>query len=44
MYETGDLVAIKRTQLGAGVKLRPKNQDLTSKKRNDRYDVEKVDA
>lgn len=43
-YEVGDLVAIKRTQFGPGLKLKPKflgPYKVTKVKRNDRYDVEK---
>lgn len=46
-YEVGDLVAIKRTQFGAGLKLKPKYLGpyrIWKVKRNDRYDVEKVDV
>lgn len=41
------MVAIKRTQFGAGLKLRPKYLGpyrVTKVKRNDRYDVEKLDT
>ena len=46
-YELGCLVAIKRTQFGSGLKLIPKYLGpyrITKIKRNDRYDVEKVDV
>ncbi|CAK1579255.1 unnamed protein product [Parnassius mnemosyne] len=46
-YEIGDFVAIKRTQFGVGLKLRPKYLGpyrIIRIKRNDRYDVEKVHA
>lgn len=45
-YMEGDLVAIKRTQFGPGLKLKPKYlgpYKVTKCKRNDRYDVEKDD-
>ncbi|GFV96239.1 uncharacterized protein TNCV_1871991 [Trichonephila clavipes] len=41
----GDLVAIQRTQLGAGLKLRPKflgPYKVTKVNSKDRYEVEKV--
>lgn len=44
-YNVGDLVAIKRTQFGPGLKLKPKflgPYRVTNVKRNDRYDVEKL--
>lgn len=43
-YNLGDLVAIKRTQFGTGLKLKPKYLGpyrVTKVKRNDRYDVER---
>ncbi|XP_028167747.1 uncharacterized protein LOC114361433 isoform X2 [Ostrinia furnacalis] len=46
-YKEGDLVAIKRTQYGPGLKLKPKYLGpyrVTKVKRKDRYDVEKVDT
>lgn len=45
-YEMGEVVAIKRTQFGAGLKLKPKYlgpYKIVKVKRNDRYDVEKAD-
>lgn len=45
-YQEGELVAIKRTQFGPGLKLKPKYlgpYQVTKTKRHDRYDVEKVD-
>ncbi|GFV31902.1 uncharacterized protein TNCV_2564051 [Trichonephila clavipes] len=45
LYKEGDLVAIQRTQFGAGLKLRPKFLDLykvTKVNSKDRYEVEKV--
>lgn len=44
-YEEDDLVAIKRTQFGPSLKLKPKflgPYKVTKVKRNDRYDVEKL--
>lgn len=44
-YKVGELVAIKRTQFGTGMKLRPKffgPYEITKVKGNDRYDVRKV--
>lgn len=44
-YEEGDLVAIKRTQFGPGLKLKPKYLGpyrVVKVKRKDRYDVEKL--
>lgn len=44
-YNVGDLVAIKRTQFGVGLKLNAKNlgpYEVIKVKRNDRYDVKKV--
>lgn len=44
-YKVGDLVAIKRTQFGAGLKLKAKYlgpYKITKVNANDRYDVEKV--
>lgn len=46
-YKEGDIVAIKRTQFGAGLKLKPKflgPYKVTKVKRNNRYDVEKIDS
>lgn len=46
-YNIGDLVAIKRTQFGVGLKLKAKYLGpyrVTKVKRNDRYDLEKVDS
>lgn len=46
-YKEGDWVAIKRTQFGPGLKLKPKYLGpycVVKVKRNDRYDVEKVDG
>ncbi|CAG4942267.1 unnamed protein product [Colias eurytheme] len=46
-YTVGDLVAIKRTQFGSGLKLKPKYlgpYKVVKVKRNDRYDLEKVDS
>lgn len=46
-YEEGDLVAIKRTQFGPGLKLKSKYLGpyrVTKVKRNDRYSVEKADS
>ncbi|KYN06188.1 hypothetical protein ALC62_02873 [Cyphomyrmex costatus] len=43
-YQTGDLVAVKRTQLGAGLKLKPKYlgpYQIVKVKSNDTYDVER---
>ncbi|KAL0810270.1 hypothetical protein ABMA28_011711 [Loxostege sticticalis] len=45
-YEEGELVAIKRTQFGPGLKLKPKYLGpyrIVKVKRGDRYDVEKND-
>ncbi|XP_037297451.1 uncharacterized protein K02A2.6-like [Manduca sexta] len=45
-YKEGDIVAIKRTQFGPGMKIKPKYLGpyrITKVKRFDRYDVEKVD-
>ncbi|GFW57464.1 retrovirus-related Pol polyprotein from transposon 17.6 [Trichonephila clavipes] len=45
LYKEGDLVAIQRTQFGAGLKLRPKflgRYKLTKVNSKDRYEVEKV--
>ncbi|GFW02723.1 retrovirus-related Pol polyprotein from transposon 17.6 [Trichonephila clavipes] len=47
LYKEGDLVAIQRTQFGAGLKLRPKFLDpykVTKVNSKDRYEVEKVSA
>lgn len=44
-YQEGDLVAIKRTQFGSGIKLYPKflgPYKITRVKRNNRFDVEKI--
>ncbi|XP_041979296.1 uncharacterized protein K02A2.6-like [Aricia agestis] len=44
-YVLGDIVAIKRTQYGSGLKLKPKYlgpYKIIKIKRNDRYDVEKI--
>lgn len=44
-YQIGDQVAIKRTQFGTGLKLRPKNlgpYQITKCKGNERYDVQKI--
>lgn len=44
-YKVGDLVAIKRTQYGVGMKLRPKflgPYKVVAKLKHDRYEVEKV--
>jgi len=44
-YKVGDLVAIKRTQFGSGLKLFPKflgPYQITIIKRNDRYGVTKA--
>lgn len=44
-YVLGDLVLIKRTQFGTAMKLKPHflgPYRITKKKRNDRYDVEKI--
>ncbi|CAH2108527.1 unnamed protein product [Euphydryas editha] len=44
-YKCGDKVAIKRTQFGTGLKLKPKYlgpYKVVKVKRNDRYDVEKI--
>lgn len=46
-YKEGDLVAIKRTRFGPELKLKPKflgPYKVTKCKRNDRYDVEKVES
>ena len=43
IYGTGDLVAIKRTQFGPGLKLKPKNlgpYQVVNKKANDTYELE----
>ncbi|GFX65258.1 hypothetical protein TNCV_4821491 [Trichonephila clavipes] len=45
LYKKGDLVAIQRTQFGAGLKLRPKflgPYKVTKVNSKDRYEVEKV--
>lgn len=45
-YKEGNLVAIKRTQFGVGMKLKPKYLGpyvITKVKGNDRYDVQKAD-
>ncbi|GFW48172.1 uncharacterized protein TNCV_1614331 [Trichonephila clavipes] len=45
LYIKGDLVAIQRTQFGAGLKLRPKflgPYKVTKVNSKDRYEVEKV--
>ncbi|GFV21583.1 transposon Tf2-9 polyprotein [Trichonephila clavipes] len=45
LYKEGDLVAIQRTQFGAGLKLRPKflgPYKVTKVNSKDRYEVEKV--
>ncbi|KAL0861494.1 hypothetical protein ABMA27_009022 [Loxostege sticticalis] len=45
-YKVGDFVAIKRTQFGGCLKLKPKYlgpYEVKNVKPNDRYDVEKVD-
>ncbi|CAK1600209.1 unnamed protein product [Parnassius mnemosyne] len=45
-YGEGDLIAINRTQFGLGLKLKPKYlgpYQVSKVKRDDRYDVEKVD-
>ncbi|GFV97049.1 uncharacterized protein TNCV_3526351 [Trichonephila clavipes] len=45
IYKEGDLVAIQRTQFGAGLKLRPKflgPYKVTKVNSKDRYEVEKV--
>ncbi|GFX89531.1 hypothetical protein TNCV_72241 [Trichonephila clavipes] len=45
LYKVGDLVAIQRTQFGAGLKLRPKflgPYKVTKVNSKDRYEVEKV--
>ncbi|KAG6448526.1 hypothetical protein O3G_MSEX005549 [Manduca sexta] len=47
IYAEGDLVAIKRTQFGPGLKFKPKflgPYKVIKCKRNDRYDIEKVDS
>ncbi|CAH2094786.1 unnamed protein product [Euphydryas editha] len=44
-YKCGDKVAIRRTQFGTGLKLKPKYlgpYNVVKVKRNDRYDVEKI--
>ncbi|GFT05134.1 uncharacterized protein TNCV_531771 [Trichonephila clavipes] len=44
-FKEGDLVAIQRTQFGAGLKLRPKflgPHKVTKMNPKDRYEVEKV--
>lgn len=44
-YQVGDLVAIKRTQFGTGLKLQSKNfgpYKIIKSKGNDRYDVQKL--
>ncbi|XP_028040617.1 uncharacterized protein LOC114250794 [Bombyx mandarina] len=46
-YSIGDLVAIKRTQYGTAMKLKPKflgPYRVTGVKGNDRYEVQKVSA
>ncbi|KAJ0180807.1 hypothetical protein K1T71_004211 [Dendrolimus kikuchii] len=46
IYQIGDIVAIKRTQFGTCLKLKPKYLGpyrVMKVKRNDRYDVEKAD-
>lgn len=46
-YNLGDLVAIKRTQFGVGLKLRPRYlgpYKITKVHNNDRYDMEKVNS
>ncbi|KAL0861269.1 hypothetical protein ABMA27_008830 [Loxostege sticticalis] len=46
-YKEGDLVAIKRTQFGTGMKLKPKYlgpHRVSKVKHNDRYDVEKLES
>lgn len=46
-YMVGDLVAIKRTQFGTGLKLKPKYlgpYKVTKVNVNDRYEVEKADS
>jgi len=45
LYKEGDIVAIKRTQFGTGLKISPKiygPYKVTKVKRNNRYDVIKV--
>ncbi|GFS87263.1 uncharacterized protein TNCV_213771 [Trichonephila clavipes] len=45
LYKEGDLVAIQRTQFGAGLKLRPKflgTYKVTKVNSKDRYEVQKV--
>ncbi|XP_063891889.1 uncharacterized protein LOC135117217 [Helicoverpa armigera] len=45
-YAVGDIVAIRRTQFGPCLKLKPKYLGpyrVTKVKRNDRYDLEKID-
>ncbi|GFT09234.1 uncharacterized protein TNCV_1526651 [Trichonephila clavipes] len=45
LYKEGDLVAIQRTQFGAGLKLRPKflgPYKVTRVNSKDRYEVEKI--
>lgn len=44
-YQIGDHVAIKRTQSGSGLKLKPKNlgpYEVTKKQPNDRYQLQKI--
>lgn len=44
-YKIGDIVAIKRTQLGPGLKLKPKffgPYEVTKIKSNDTYEVQKM--
>nr|XP_017029299.1 uncharacterized protein LOC108079465 [Drosophila kikkawai] len=44
-YNVGDLVAIKRTQFGGGLKLKPKYlgpYEIVKVKHNNAYDVQKV--
>lgn len=46
-YREGELVCIKRTQFGTGMKIKPKflgPYRITKVKRNNRYDVEKADS
>jgi len=46
-YEVGDLVAIKRTQLGPGLKLKIKflgPYKITEVRANDRYSISKIDG
>lgn len=47
IYKEGDLVAVKRTQFGTGMKLKPKflgPYRIVKVKRKNRYNVEKADA